>query len=171
MTDQQDARHLLDRAERAATAGDLASAEELLRGAARIQEETLGPLHPDLANTFNNLAIVAEKTGNPGDAETFYRRAAAIASASLPPGIRWSSPAARTSRLLPRAWGVDRCPRPLPPTRDTDAGRDAFAPEDASGADETPILCGLSTPASRRRSSLNRPAGRCATLADRVDCV
>jgi Protein of unknown function (DUF2914)/Tetratricopeptide repeat len=84
MTQQQDARHMLDRAERAATAGDLASADELLRSAARIQEEELGPLHPDLANTLNNLAIVAEKAGRPDDAETFYRRAAAIAAASLP---------------------------------------------------------------------------------------
>lgn len=75
---------MLDRAERAAAAGDLASADELLRSAARIQEEELGPLHPDLASTLNNLAIVAEKAGRPDDAETFYRRAAAIAAASLP---------------------------------------------------------------------------------------
>src|SRR5262245_16534212 len=84
MTQQQDARHMLDRAERAATAGDLASADELLRGVARIQEEELGPLHPNLANTLNNLAVVAEKAGRPDDAETFYRRSAAIAAASLP---------------------------------------------------------------------------------------
>jgi hypothetical protein len=84
MSDRRDARDMLERAEHAATAGNFASAEELLRDATRIQEETLGPLHPDLANTFNNRAIVAEKTGNLGDAETFYRRAVAIASASLP---------------------------------------------------------------------------------------
>ena len=85
MPDRSAARVMLERAERAATAGDFGSADELLRNATRIQEETLGPLHPDLANTFNNLAIVAEKTGNLDDAETFYRRAVAIASASLPP--------------------------------------------------------------------------------------
>ena len=85
MTDRRDAREILERAEHAATAGDFAAAEELLREVTRVQEETLGPLHPDLANTFNNLAIVAEKTGNLGDAETFYRRAVAIAAASLPP--------------------------------------------------------------------------------------
>jgi hypothetical protein len=84
MSEVQDARRMLDQAERAAIAGDLASADELLRSAARIQEAELGPLHPDLASTLNNLGIVAEKTGRPGDAEAFYRRAAAIASASLP---------------------------------------------------------------------------------------
>src|SRR5947207_1232816 len=85
MSEHQDARHMLDQAERAATAGDLASADELLRGAARIQEAELGPLHPDLANTLNNLAIVAERTGRSSEAETLYRRAAAIAAAALPP--------------------------------------------------------------------------------------
>jgi hypothetical protein len=84
MPELRDARHLLEMAEHAAIDGDFSSADELLRDAARIQEAELGPLHPDLANTLNNLAIVAEKTGRPGDAETLYRRAAAIASASLP---------------------------------------------------------------------------------------
>ena len=78
------ARQLLEMAERFAVEGDLSSADQLLRDAARIQEAELGPLHPDLANTLNNLAIVAEKTGRTSDAETFYRRAAAILSESLP---------------------------------------------------------------------------------------
>ena len=84
MSELRDAGRMLEAAEQAAVAGDLASADELLRGAARIQEAELGPLHPDLANTLNNLAIVAEKTGRLDDAETFFRRAVAIASASLP---------------------------------------------------------------------------------------
>jgi hypothetical protein len=84
MSEAQDARLVLDQAERAAIAGDLASADELLKSAARIQEAALGPLHPDLVSTLNNLGIVAEKTGRTGDAEAFYRRAAATASASLP---------------------------------------------------------------------------------------
>jgi hypothetical protein len=84
MSEDQNARQMLDRAERAASAGDLAAADELLRRAARIQEEELGPLHPDLANTLNNLAIVAENTGRESEAETLYRRAAAIAAAALP---------------------------------------------------------------------------------------
>ncbi len=84
MSQLRNARHKLEMAEHAAIDGDFLSADELLRDAARIQEAELGPLHPDLANTLNNLAIVAEKTGRSGDAETFYRRAVAIVVASLP---------------------------------------------------------------------------------------
>ncbi len=85
MPELQTVPDLLSRAESAAAAGDLSSADELLRTIARIQEHELGSQHPDLANTLNNLAIVAEKTGRLDDAETFYRRAVAIASASLAP--------------------------------------------------------------------------------------
>jgi hypothetical protein len=84
MSEHQDLRHLLDRAEHAAMAGDFASAGELLRDAAGIQEEELGPIHPDLANTLNNLAVVVERTGSSSEAEALYRRAAAIAAAALP---------------------------------------------------------------------------------------
>jgi len=65
-------------------AGDFASADELLRSAARAQEQELGPLHPDLANTLNNLAVVVEKTGSSSEAEALYRRAATIAAEALP---------------------------------------------------------------------------------------
>lgn len=85
MAEEPNAQHLIEQAERAASAGDLAATDELLRAAARIQAAELGPVHPDLISTLNNLAIVAERAGRLGDAETFYRRAAAIASASLPP--------------------------------------------------------------------------------------
>ena len=77
---------MLEAAEQAARAGDLESADALLRDALRLQEATLGALHPELANTLNNLAIVAEKTGRLDEAETFYRRAVAIATESLPAG-------------------------------------------------------------------------------------
>jgi Tetratricopeptide repeat/Protein of unknown function (DUF2914) len=78
-------RSILDAAEQAASAGNHASAEELLRKAAVVQEKTLGPLHPDLANTLNNLGVVCEMTGNPVDAEQCFRRAVAIATAVLEP--------------------------------------------------------------------------------------
>src|SRR5262245_40251032 len=85
MAELQNVPHLLEDAKRAASAGDLASADGLLQDAARIQEAELGPLHPELANTVNNLAIVAEMEGRLHDAESCYRRAVGIASASLPP--------------------------------------------------------------------------------------
>lgn len=85
MLEPQNVQHMLEEAKRAAEAGDLASADVLLRNVARIQELELGPAHPELANTMNNLAVVAEMEGRLGDAETYYRRSVAIASASLPP--------------------------------------------------------------------------------------
>ncbi len=85
MPEPREARSVIENAEQAATAGDYAAAEDLLREAAALQEQTLGPNHPDLANTLNNLGIVCEMTDNPIDAEHYFRRAHAIATATLPP--------------------------------------------------------------------------------------
>jgi hypothetical protein len=85
LVNAHEVRSIIENAEQAATAGNYASAEDLLREAAALQEQTLGPKHPDLANTFNNLGIVCEMTDNPIDAEHFFRRAHAIATASLAP--------------------------------------------------------------------------------------
>ena len=85
MTGASEPRSLLDAAEEAA-AGDLEAAEALLRQALALQEASLGPLHPDLAHTLNNLAVVCERREKLADAERGYRRAHAIAVASLKPG-------------------------------------------------------------------------------------
>ena len=139
MSDRRDARDMLERAEQAATAGDFASADELLRSATRIQEETLGPLHPDLANTFNNLAIVAEQTGNLDDAEMFYRRAVAIASASLPPEHPMVVASRENLESFCRARGVSiDAPTPLSPTPDTDVGPETSIAEPPPVAATTP---------------------------------
>jgi hypothetical protein len=86
MTDVTDPAPLVEAAHQAAAAGDYAEAERLLREAAAIQEVRLGPLHPDLASTLNNLALVCERVNKPDEAERGYRRAHAIAVASLSPG-------------------------------------------------------------------------------------
>jgi hypothetical protein len=83
-SDSSEVQALLDAAEKAAAAGDWASAEEHLRRAAADQEKQLGPRHTDLANTFNNLGVACEHAGRPDEAEQFYRRAYAIAAAALP---------------------------------------------------------------------------------------
>jgi len=85
MPETRELRSVVDAGEQAAGAGDYASAEELLREAALLQEADLGPLHPDLANTLNNLGVVCEITDKPADAELCYRKAYAIATAVLEP--------------------------------------------------------------------------------------
>jgi len=85
MPETREAQSVIDAAEQAAATGDYASAEQLLREAALLQEASLGPLHPDLANTLNNLGVVCEITDKPVDAEQCFRRASAIASAVLEP--------------------------------------------------------------------------------------
>jgi hypothetical protein len=85
MTVTRDPQSVIAAAEQAAAAGDYASAEQLLREAAQLQEASGGPLDPDLANTLNNLGVVCEITAKPADAEQFFRRANAIATAVLEP--------------------------------------------------------------------------------------
>ncbi len=85
MSDVREIPAVLEAAERAASSGDLASAETLLHEVVRLQEATVGPGHADLASTYNNLAVVCEMAGRPTDAEQFYRRAYRIASSALDP--------------------------------------------------------------------------------------
>jgi hypothetical protein len=80
MSELREPRSIIEAAEQAAAAGNYAQAERLLRDAARVQEGSLGPLHPDLANTLNNLGIVCERNGNPEEAEHCFRRAVRIAA-------------------------------------------------------------------------------------------
>ena len=86
MTDVLDPAPIIEAAQQAAAAGDYSEAERLLREAAAKQELSLGSLHPDLASTLNNLALVCECTNKLDEAERGYRRAHAIAVASLSPG-------------------------------------------------------------------------------------
>jgi tetratricopeptide (TPR) repeat protein len=85
MPDPTSVQSILDAAEQAAAVGDIGTAGQLLRRAVALQETQLGPHHPDLANTLNNLGVVCEKTGRLDDAEGCYRRAYEIAAAALEP--------------------------------------------------------------------------------------
>jgi hypothetical protein len=140
MSELQDAGRMIEVAEQAAIADDLASADELLRGAARIQEAELGPLHPDLANTLNNLAVIAEKAGRLDDAEAFYRRSVAIASASLAADDPMIAVSRQNLEDFCTAHGLPIDPPALipPSPHETAAGLDVFAPEGAADAADTP---------------------------------
>jgi Tetratricopeptide repeat/Protein of unknown function (DUF2914) len=116
MLQPTDAGEILEAAERAAAAGDLAAAGELLRNAAHLQETTLGPLHPDLASTLNNLAIVSEKTGRQDDAEKLYRRATAIASRSLPADHPMVTESRQNLEDFCRSYGLPIDPTPVATT-------------------------------------------------------
>ena len=85
MPEPREPRSIIEAAEQSAAVGNYASAETLLREAAALQETTLGPLHPDLANTLNNLGVVCEINDNPVDAERCLRRAYDIATTALNP--------------------------------------------------------------------------------------
>jgi Protein of unknown function (DUF2914)/Tetratricopeptide repeat len=102
-------------AERAAEARNYKAAETLLREAARLQEASLGPRHPDLANTLNNLGIVCEMTDKPDDAEQYFRRAVSIARTSLPPDHPFVATSQQNLRDFCEARGkkVDT-PAPMP---------------------------------------------------------
>src|SRR4051812_2990683 len=85
MPEARELRTVIEAAEQAASTGDYVTAELSLREAAALQETELGPFHPDLANTLNNLAIVYERIDSPAEAELCYRRAYAIATKAHAP--------------------------------------------------------------------------------------
>jgi hypothetical protein len=138
MSELPDVRTVLEAAEAAANAGALADADDLLQRAARIQEAELGPLHPDLANTLNNLAIVAERMERLDDAEKFYRRAVAITSASLPAGDPMVASSRANLEAFCRDRGLPIDVPPIAPSPDrTSAEPDVSARDDGAGEAET----------------------------------
>ena len=79
MPDIGDYRTVTAAAEQAASQGDYARAASLLLEAAALQEAAKGPTDPDLASTYNNVAVASEMTGDLVNAERHFRRAHAIA--------------------------------------------------------------------------------------------
>ncbi len=84
MPDSAQVRSAVDAAEQAATAGDFNAAARHLHDALVLQERELGPAHPDVASTLNNLGVVCERIGDYAEAERCYRRACEIVTAAFP---------------------------------------------------------------------------------------
>src|SRR4030095_10125118 len=96
MTQVLDPTTMIEAAQTDVAAGDYPTAERLCREAAALQETTHGSSHPDLASTLNNLALVYEQTNQIAEAEQTYRRAHAVAVASLLPGPPFVAPIRKT---------------------------------------------------------------------------
>ena len=152
MWEAREPQAIIQAAEKAAAAGSFSSAEKLLREAARLQAPTLGPRHPDLATTLNNLGIVCEMTRKYDDAEQYFRRAVSIARTSLPP----EHPFVATSQNNLRDFCEARGKAVEPP---------APAPTPEPGED-TPPTAQVKTPAPELESAvLETPAEAYPTLA------
>ena len=63
--------------------GLVGQAETLLTRAAALKKKTLGPGHPDLAVTLNNLAVLRKRQGDVAAAAALYAEAVAIFERSL----------------------------------------------------------------------------------------
>jgi CHAT domain-containing protein/Tfp pilus assembly protein PilF len=63
----------------------LSEVEGLYRRALAIQERALGPDHPAIANTLNNLSAMLDQQGKSSEAELLQRRALAILEKALGP--------------------------------------------------------------------------------------
>lgn len=59
-------------------------AEGAFQRSLRIKREVLGPNHPDVATSLNNLASLLQQTGDAEGAEEFYRQALAIRESQTP---------------------------------------------------------------------------------------
>ncbi len=159
MSDPPDPQSVVDSAEQAAAAGDYASAERLLREAASLQEASLGPLHPDLANTLNNLGVVCEMQKKPEDAEACFRKACAIATAALPPDHSFVAMSRKNLEDFCAAWGkaVD------PPAAVDEASDEASdePPDAASDVTDDRLLVPTSPvdPPERASYEASPPAG------------
>ena len=66
--------------------GELDAARTLLDGSLRQLRQTYGKLHPNVATTLQNLAVIAQLEKNYPEAEKAGRQALEVARAVLPPG-------------------------------------------------------------------------------------
>ena len=133
-----------------------ATTRRQLNGCCETRSRCRNPLpgspREEIAKTLNNLAVVCEMTGKLKDAETCYRRAFKIATASLPA----SDPFVTTSRENLEAFCTAQG-LPLTPAAGEGAGR--ATGRAASASHQSPPVAPprvASTPLTRRR---HRPAG------------
>ena len=172
MTQVLDPATMIEAAQTAVAAGDYPTAERLLREAASLQETTHGSSHPDLASTLNKLALVYEQTNQIAEAEQTYRRAHAVAVASLLPGHPfvatslknlvdfceaheiplWRPPAARLDDEFDSGWQSVALPDVAKNRKATTSEVDSLDAE--FGSEAAPVATAVATPTRHRRIAL-----------------
>jgi tetratricopeptide (TPR) repeat protein len=81
----QEAEALYKQSEKLSEQGRYSEAIPLAQRALAIREKSLGPDHPDVATSLNNLALLYNNQGRYADAEPLYKRSLAIwEKASVP---------------------------------------------------------------------------------------
>ena len=98
---------LNDLGEMAYEQGDLNNSEKYLRQAAYMREKGLGPTHPDLARTLNDLALTEAALGRRSDALAMALRAESIGAAHLRVSVRTLSERQALAYETIRASGLD----------------------------------------------------------------
>jgi CHAT domain-containing protein/tetratricopeptide (TPR) repeat protein len=83
--DVEEASKLDDQADALYEKGRYAEAEPLYKRSLAIREKALGPDHPDVAASLNNLALLYDQQGRSVDAEPLYKKALAIWEKTLGP--------------------------------------------------------------------------------------
>ena len=67
-------------------AGKYAEATEIAKRSLALAEKQLGPGHPDVGASLNNLAALYQSQGRYGEAEPLYKRSLALREKALGPG-------------------------------------------------------------------------------------
>ena len=132
MTDQAEVARLLSEAGEARAGGDLESAERALRRVLRLQEADLGPTHPEVANTLNDLGVICDELGRPQEAEFLYRRALGLAQKALPSDHPYIATSLENLATLYRDQGWDE---KLADLEDVPSVSPATGPTGGDGAD------------------------------------
>ena len=82
---QPDVEALVERAGKLQAEGKYGKAATIWRQVLAIAEQALGPNHPDVANSLNDLALLLKNQGQYAAAEPLYRRSLAIVKKALGP--------------------------------------------------------------------------------------
>ena len=133
--------------------GRYAEAEPLYKRALAIEEKALGPEHPDIATSLNNLALLYQVQGRYAEAEPLYKRALAIGEKALGPEHPDVATSLNNLAELYQAQGRYAEAEPLY-KRALAIGEKALGPEHPDVAISLNNLAGL----TRRKAAMPRPS-------------